>query len=133
MFTENPDLKEVQEFFANDRYATEQTGCVVIEARKGFAVAEMEIEDHHRNGFGGVMGGAIFTLADFALAISCNIAEEPTVSVSNTIEFLSAAKGTKLIATSKADKSGRHMGFYTVDVTDDTGRHVARMTATCFR
>lgn len=133
MFTENPDLKEVQEFFAKDRYATEQTGCVVVEARKGFAVAEMEIKDHHRNGFGSVMGGAIFTLADFALAISCNIAEDPTVSVSNTIEFLSASKGTKLIATAKVDKSGRHMGFYTVDVTDDTGRHIARMTATCFR
>ena len=79
------------------------------------------------------MGGAIFTLADFALAVACNMGENPTVAVSNTIEFFSVAKGGRLIATADADKSGRSMGFYTVDVADDLGTKVARMTATCFR
>ena len=65
--------------------------------------------------------------------VACNVGEQPTVSVSNTIEFLSSAKGTKLIAECSVDKSGRKLGFYTVDVSDDTGRHIARMTATCFR
>ena len=82
---------------------------------------------------GGVMGGAIFTLADYALAIACNMGENPTVSVSNTIEYLARAKGTQLIATCDADKSGRSVGFYTIDVTDELGTKVARMTATCFR
>ena len=75
----------------------------------------------------------IITLADFCLAIACNVNEQPTVSVSNTIEFLSAAKGDKLIAECNVDKSGRKLGFYTVDVSDNTGRKVARMTATCYR
>ena len=79
------------------------------------------------------MGGAIFTLADFALAIASNTGGNPSVSVSSTIEYLSASKGTCLIATCNADKSGRRLGFYTTDVTDDTGRRIARVTTTVYR
>lgn len=130
---EDATLDEVRKAFANDHFATDACGCRVVEASRGHAVCEFDIDGRHRNGLGGVMGGAIFTVADFALAIACNVGENPTVSVSNTIEFLSAAKGSKLIATCDADKSGRALGFYTVDVRDDLGRHVARMTATCYR
>ncbi|MEG0503744.1 MAG: PaaI family thioesterase, partial [Raoultibacter sp.] len=73
--------------------------------------------------------GAIFTLADFALAVASNIGEAPTVSICNSIEFLSGVQGEKLIATCEADKSGRSLGFYTVRITDDLGTLVASMTA----
>ncbi len=130
---ENPTLDQINDYFSNDKFATQAAGCRIVEGSKGHAVCEMALFPIHYNAAGGVMGGAIFTLADFCLAIACNIGEAPTVSVSNTIEFLSGAKGTKLIATCNADKSGRKLGFYTVDVADDTGRAIARMTATCYR
>ena len=133
MLPENPTLQQIQAYFANYKFATQAAGCTIVEGSRGHAVCEMVLDDKHRNAQGGVMGGAIFTLADFCLAVACNIDEQPTVSVSNAIEFLSGAKGSKLIATCDADKSGRKLGFYTVDVADDTGRKVARMTATCFR
>lgn len=133
MLPKNPTLNQVREFFAKDEFATKAAGCTVVEAAEGHAVCKMPLERIHYNAQGGVMGGAIFTLADFCLAIACNVNEQPTVSVSNTIEFLSAAKGSKLIAECNVDKSGRKLGFYTVDVSDDTGRKVARMTATCYR
>ena len=133
MLDENCTIAEVRELFGNDRFATEACGCRVVEAARGHAVCEFDISDAHRNAQGGIMGGAIFTLADFALAIGCNIGEAPTVSVSNTIEFMSAAKGSKLIATCACDKTGCSLGFYTVDVVDDLGTPVAKMTATCFR
>lgn len=133
MLDENLSLDEVREFFAHDRFATEACGCTVLEASHGHAVCAFDIEPVHRNAQGSIMGGAIFTLADFALAVACNMGENPTVAVSNTIEFFSVAKGSRLIATADADKSGRSMGFYTVDVADDLGTKVARMTATCFR
>ena len=129
----NTPIDEVRSFFAHDLFAYEACGCRIVEARPGHAVTEFDIEPIHRNAMGGVMGGAIFTLADYALAVACNMGENPTVSVSNTIEFLSGAKGSCLIATCDADKSGRSLGFYTVDVTDELGTKVARMTATCFR
>lgn len=133
LVSENASLQEVQEFFSHDRFATQVCGCRVVDFAPGHAVCEFEVGPQHLNGMGSVMGGAIFTLADFALAVACNVGEEPTVSASNTIEFLSAPKGTRLTAVCDADKSGSALGFYTVDVHDDLGRHVARMTATCFR
>ena len=130
---EDCTIDEVRELFGNDRFATEACGCRVLEASRGHAVCEFDITDGHLNAQGNVMGGAIFTLADFALAVGCNMGEEPTVAVSNSIEFFSATKGSKLIATCSVDKSGRSLGFYVVDVVDDLGTKVARMTATCFR
>lgn len=133
MLDENCPIEEVRTLFANDRFATEACGCRVLEASRGHAVCEFDIADIHHNAQGGIMGGAIFTLADFALAIACNMGEQPTVAVSNTIDFMNAAKGSTLIATCEVDKSGRSLGFYTVNVTDDLGTPVAKMTATCFR
>ena len=133
MIDENCPIEEVRELFANDRFATEACGCRVVEAERGHAVCEFDIADIHKNAQGNIMGGAIFTLADFALAIACNIGEQPTVAVNNSIQYLSLAKGTRLIATCDVDKSGRSMGYYTVIVTDDLGTTVAKMAATCFR
>ena len=133
MLPDNPTRDQIEAVFANDRFATQAAGCRVVEGERGRAVCEMELADIHKNAMGNVMGGAIFTLADFALAIASNTGGNPSVSVSSTIEYLSASKGTCLIATCNADKSGRRLGFYTTDVTDDTGRRIARVTTTVFR
>ncbi len=128
-----PTLEEVQEAFAHDRFSSEACHCRVVKAERGHAVCEFDITDRHRNGFGSVMGGAIFTLADFALGVACNIGEPRTVGISNTIEYIASTKESKLIATCNADRSGRKVGFYTVDVTDDKETLIARMVATCVR
>ena len=133
MIDENCPLEDVRVLFARDHFATEACGCRVTEASKGHAVCEFDIDAIHLNAQGNIMGGAIFTLADFALAIGCNIGEEPTVAVSNNIEFMSAAKGRRLIAICNVEKSGRNLGFYAVDVADELGTPVAKMTATCYR
>ena len=133
MFSDTPDIVEVRDYFGHDLWATEACGCEILEAARGHAVCAFDIGPRHRNAMANVMGGAIFTLADFALAIASNIAEEPTVSVTNTIEFIAGTRGRRLVATCDADRSGRSLGFYTTVVTDDTGVEIARMTATCFR
>ena len=133
MLDEDCTIEEVRELFGTDRFATEACGCYVLEAERGRSVVAFDIADRHMNAQGRIMGGAIFTLADFALAIACNIGETPTVAVENSIQYLSVAKGTKLIATCTVDKSGRTLGFYTVDIVDDLGTPVAKMTSTCFR
>ncbi|MGL5174451.1 MAG: PaaI family thioesterase [Olsenella sp.] len=133
MIDEDCPIEGVREYFGNDHFATEACGCLVDEASHGHAVCEFDVAEGHLNAQGNVMGGAIFTLCDFALAIACNIGEHPTVSVESSIHYMSGCRGTRLIATCDADKSGRSLGFYTVDVVDDLGTPVARMTATCFR
>jgi len=127
------DLEAAQAFFARDLFATEQCGCRVDEAAPGHAVCSFEVGAQHRNAMGAVMGGAVFTLADFALAVASNWGQGPAVSVCNSIEFVGGCKGERLVATCEADKSGRRLGFYTVRVADDLGNLVAIMSATCMR
>ena len=133
MLSDDPTLEEIEAVFANDRFATEAAGCRVVSGEHGRAVCSMQLADVHRNAMGNVMGGAIFTLADFALAICCNIGEEPTVSVDSSISFFRSTQGAALTATAVCDKPGRHLGFYTVTVEDDLGKQIAKMTATCYR
>lgn len=130
---ETATLEEIAELFKKDRFATNAAGCIVVEGGRGHAVCEMALTDNHRNGMDNVMGGAIFTLADFALAIASNVGQPPTVSVSHSIDFFRATRGTKLIARARCDKEGRNLAFFTVDVTDDLGKAIARMTAVSSR
>lgn len=130
MIDENATLEEVQEVFRNDRFATDACGCRVVEAARGHAVTEFDITPGHRNEKGGVMGGAIFTVADFAIAVASNVGSPVTVSVSSSIEFMSAPRGERLIAAADVDKEGRTLGFYSCLVTDELGTPVARVTQT---
>ena len=122
-------LEEVQEIFTTDRFAT-QVGCRVVEAGVLSATCEMEIADWHRNGWGAIMGGAIFTLADFTMAVASNGYREniDTVGVDASIYYMKPAKGTKLIAVAKCMKPGKILSFWEVDVTDDLGTAVAKFS-----
>ena len=121
-------LDQIREKFSHDRFATEACGCRVDEARAGHAVCSLDITPKHINEKGAPMGGAIFTLADFAIAVASNLGRVPTFSVSCNIEFLNVARGKRLIATADADRSGHTLGFYTAVVVDELGTPVARMT-----
>ena len=99
----------------------------------GRAVCSFEILPCHRNAMGAVMGGAVFTLADFALAVASNFSQPPSVTVSSSIEFVSAPKGARLVATCLQDRAGRRLGFYTTRVEDERGTLVALVQATCMR
>lgn len=56
------DLEEAREFFSGDFYATKSTGIVIDEVGNHYARCSMEITRNHQNSYGGVMGGANFTL-----------------------------------------------------------------------
>lgn len=122
-------LEEAQVCFREDRFAT-GVGCVLDEVGENYAVASVEIRDEHRNGLGSVMGGLIFTLADFAFAVVANQQHYPTVGLDGDIKFLSASKGAKLYARGTLVKTGRTTTVCRVDVTDDLGRDIALFIGT---
>ena len=125
-------LQEAQEFFKNDRFATDNGAKIdYIDDEK--CVCSMELTDIHRNALGGVMGGAIFTLADIAFAASSNNAHRPTVALDINIHFLSPPKGNKLFAESRCIKSGHTTSIYEIKVTDDTDREVALFIGTGYK
>ena len=69
-----------------DVYASEQTGIKVDEVGKNYAKCSLEIGKQHCNAYGGVMGGVMFTLADFTFAVSSNFRQGHTVSVTSQSE-----------------------------------------------
>lgn len=127
MKKEEKTLSQIQQQFAADRFATEAAGAVIVEAAPGRAVCALELQAVHLNARGAVMGGAIFTLADFTVAVAANgFAERPnTVTLHAGMTFLHAAKGKKLICTASCLKAGRTTSLYEVTVTDELDTQVA--------
>lgn len=125
-------LEEAREFFYKDKFAV-NTGITLDELSSDEATCSLELNDDHRNAYGGVMGGVIFTLADFAFAVLSNQIHQLTVAQQVDIHYLSAPKGDKLIAKATCRKSGRTSSIINVDVSDDTGRDVAQFIGTGFK
>ena len=88
-----------QEFFKNDRFAT-NAGVELI-----------EIKPEHLNAGARTQGGAIFTLADLALAAAANSHGTLAFSLSSTITFLRASgPGDTLFAEARERYIGRSTG-----------------------
>lgn len=121
-------LDEIRAFFVHDRFPTTTCDPTVVEAGHGHAVVRMAITENHLNALDNLMGGVVFTLADFACAIASNVGQPPTVTASCAVDFMNVAKGSELIATCVVDKDGRSLCFATVWVRDDLGTSVARLS-----
>ena len=126
------NLEEAREFFYKDKFAV-NTGITLDELTEDKAVCSLTLTDEHKNAYGGVMGGVIFTLADFAFAVMSNQIHQLTVAQQVSINYLSAPKGDKIIATAYCRKSGRTSSIVNIDVSDDTGRDVAQFIGTGFK
>ena len=125
-------VESAREFFYKDKYAV-MTGVTLDELTEDEAICSLEITDDHRNAYGGVMGGVMFTLADFAFAVLSNQIHQLTVAQQVDIHYLSAPKGEKLFANATCRKSGRTSSIINVDISDDTGRDVAQFIGTGFK
>ena len=125
-------IEEAREYFSRDRFATEN-GIVLDELDESHAICSLEVSDRHRNAYGGVMGGAIFTLADFAFAAITNGCGEVTVAQQVSINYLAAPKGGRLTAKAEYRKDGRRSCVVNVDVKDDAGRDIAQFVGVGFK
>lgn len=125
-------LDEAREYFKGDKFAT-NSGMVIDELGDDYSVCSVEITDALSNANGGVMGGALFTLADFAFAVVVNNIHRPTVAQQVSVNYLSAPKGKKLTATAKVRKNGRTSTIVNVDVVDDTGRDILQFIGVGFK
>ena len=123
---------EAREYFKGDKFAT-INGIVIDELNEDSCVCSMDIRDDHRNAMGGVMGGVMFTLADFAQAVISNHMHRYTTALNVSINFLSQPKGNRLIAKAECVKSGRTTGVFNISISDDTGRMVAVALGTGYK
>lgn len=120
------ELDRIRAKFAEDKYATETTGIDITEAGDGHSKVELDLDERHYNAMGNVMGGVLFTMADFAFAVATNSGNENCVTLGSHISFLRSPKGKHLTAVAECVKKGRNTSFYQVRVMDECGRTVAQ-------
>lgn len=119
------ELEEAREFFIKDRYAMVTTGIEIEEVGERYAKCSLKLDERHMNATGHVMGGAIYTLADFVFAVATNFKQLVTVTTVSQISYLGAAKGDTLYGESKLLKDGKRTCFYEIHITDNLGNAVA--------
>ena len=131
------DLEHIRAHYSKDRFATEN-GIVIDNVTPESVVCSMELSDSHKNAVGGIQGGAIFTLADLAFAVHCNLemvcGEDVGVSVGQScnIAFLKGTRGSRLFAKTTCLSKGRSVSVYRICVEDDLGVSIAEMQANSF-
>lgn len=122
-----------QEFFQNDIFAA-RAGIELIEIKEGYSKAQMVITEEHLNAGKRTQGGAIFTLADLALAAAANSHGVLAFSLSSNITFLrSSGPGDTLYAEARERYMGRTTGYYQIDITNQNGDLIATFESSVFR
>ncbi len=126
-------MEGVKEAILADRFCMDTVGIELLEIELGYAKARLTIGPEHLNGLAIVQGGAIFTLADLALAAAANSQGTATVAANANIAFLKAVTGGVLYAEAKEESRHGRLGTYTVRVTNDQNELVALMQGTGYR
>jgi len=124
------NLEETKEFFSKDKYAIAQTGLEIVDKKDNYSKIKMEIQDFHKNAVGYVMGGAYYTLADFAFAVATNDFEHTTVTTTSQISYFKPMTGKTLFAEARLLKDGRVNCFYQIDLRDEENNLIAQVN-TC--
>lgn len=116
-----------------DRFAA-NAGCRLTEVDTQHAVAEMVVTANHLNGGNVCQGGALFTLADLAIAALMNSRLQLTFGISNSIMFVSSAKeGDQLRAEAVIVADHPKIPSVEVRVTNQEGRLICHVTGMGYR
>jgi acyl-CoA thioesterase len=127
-------LELVKQIIKADRFCLETVGMELVEITPGAAKVKLVITAAHLNGLGRVQGGAIFSLADLALAAAANSQGNLAVSINASISYFKATGlGSILLAEAQTESLNPKLATYTVRVTDQIGDLIALMQATVYR
>ena len=130
----NDDDMSIKELLnKNDRFAA-QAGCQITEVDNNHAIAVMTVTNAHLNGGNVCQGGALFTLADLAIAALMNHGGQLTFGISNSIMFVSSAKeGDMLRAEAVNVADHPKIPSVEVRVTNQEGRLICHVTGMGYR
>lgn len=122
----------IREFIQSDRFA-KLLGIELLEAAPGRAVTQMEIKDEHLNAVNIAQGGALFTLADLALAAASNAHGPVAVSIQSEIKYFKPA-GKGLLRAEASEISRRSkLATYSIDIRNTDGELVAAFQGMVYR
>ena len=126
------ELEKIQEKMDRDQFI-HLVGIEVVELKRGYAKTRLVIEEKHLNAVQVVQGGAIFTLADYTMALASNTETETALAIETTMSYLRPVRpGSVLYAESKELSRSKRLISYSIMVQDEKGRDVAFFTGRCF-
>ena len=105
-------------FTSRDLFAV-HIGCRVTRMEEGYAEAEMDIQEHHKNGVGLAHGGAVYSLADLAFAAASNSRQQTAVAINATISYMRPITRGRVRAEARETASNRKLATYMVTVYDE--------------
>ena len=125
------DIKELLN--KRDRFAA-NAGCQIMEVDEHHAVAMMTVTEAHLNGGDVCQGGALFTLADLAIAALMNSGGQLTFGISSSLMFVSSARlGDTLRAEAVHVANHHKIPAVEVTVTNQEGRVICHVTGMGYR
>ena len=125
------DIKELLN--KRDRFAA-NAGCQITEVDEHHAVAMMTVMEAHLNGGDVCQGGALFTLADLAIAALMNSGGQLTFGISSSLMFVSSARlGDTLRAEAVHVANHHKIPAVEVTVTNQEGRVICHVTGMGYR
>lgn len=115
-----------------DRFAA-HSGAKLLSIKDGYAVAQLVVTEEHLNAGGVCQGGAIFTLADVALAAVSNSGLSLTLAIDSSIYYhRSGMLGDTLTAEAVAVSRHPKVPYCEVKVKNQDGALIASFQATCY-
>lgn len=123
---------DMQWFMERDAFAA-LLGIRLVEAAPGYAKTAMDLTDSLKNGAGVAHGGAVFSLADLALAVASNSHGRLCLAVSSSISYVKAGMGNTLYAEARELSLGGKIASYGITVTNDAGESIAAFQGTVYR
>ena len=125
------DIKEILN--QTDHFA-KNNGCQITEVDEHHAIAEMIVTNAHLNGGQVCQGGALFTLADLAIAALMNHQGQLTFGISNNIMFVASAhEGDTLRAEATFVTNHHKIPSVEVRVTNQHGDLICHVTGMGYR
>ena len=112
----------------------ELIGFRIAEAGDGRAVAVLRSGPEHFNPMGTLHGGVLCDIADAAMGYafaSTLEAGESFTTVELKINYLRPVREARLRAEGRVVQRGRTLGYVECQVTDESGKLVAKSSSTC--
>ena len=124
--------EQILEYTRSDPFAL-SLGMCITRFEPGTVEAELVVQNHMVNAHGGVHGGVVYALADYAFSVACNAYGRTSVGLSTSIQFVAPARpGDRLLARATELKLGSRTGFYRIDVLHGEAL-IATMDAVAYR
>lgn len=124
-------MEKIVSLFRKDNFAR-GCGIEIEDVTPGFARCSMQVTGNHLNGIGILMGGALFTLADYTFSLAANSYGKIAVTRTASIVYMRKCRSGVVSAIATEISRNELTGNYVVEISNDQDQVIARVEGTVF-